>query len=151
MVRLLFVCLGNICRSPLAEGIARHLAAQYGYDIDVDSAGTSGWHEGEPPCPNSVKVARLHGIDIASLRARRVRHEDKRNFTHIIALDRNNKADLEAMGFEKVLLLGDFGGFDGESVPDPYYFQGFEGFEKVYAMIEKAVKDLLQKVAHESD
>jgi protein-tyrosine phosphatase len=146
MQRILFVCLGNICRSPLAEGIARHIIEQKGYNVRIDSAGTSGWHEGEPPCPNSIKVAAMHGIDIASLRARRVRHEDKTSYDIIVALDSTNKADLEAMGFKNVRLLGDFGGFNGQDVPDPYYFEGFEGFHHVYAMIEKAVNDLLSKV-----
>jgi protein-tyrosine phosphatase len=147
MQRILFVCLGNICRSPLAEGIARSIIERKGYAFEVDSAGTSAYHIGEPPCPNSVRVASENGIDISSLRARVVKDEDKTRFDIIVALDRSNKAALEARGFENVLLLGEYGGFGGKDVPDPYYFDGYEGFNHVYAMIKTALDDLLAKVS----
>jgi protein-tyrosine phosphatase len=146
MQRILFVCLGNICRSPLAEGIARNIIEREGYAVEVDSAGTSGWHTGEPPCPRSVEIAAKNGIDIAKLRARQVSKSDKKNFDRIIALDSSNKAELESLGFRNVELLGMYGGFDGKDVPDPYYFDDSDGFEEVFSMIEKATKDLLEKV-----
>jgi len=148
--RILFVCLGNICRSPLAEGIAKAYLEQRGLAWQADSAGTSGWHEGEPPCENSVRVARAHGVEISHQRSRPVCEADKTRYDHIVALDRKNLADLKAQGFDNAHLLGDFGGFGGEDVPDPYYFPGFEGFEKVYAMIETCVHDFLKKVEDES-
>jgi len=150
MKRILFVCLGNICRSPLAEGVGRHFVQKHGMSIEVDSAGTSAWHEGEPPCKNSVKVARLHGIDIAAQRSRPVREEDHHGFDHIVAMDAQNRNDLESMGFQNVHLLGDFGGYGGKDVPDPYFFPGFEGFQKVFGMIETAVEDFIEKVENES-
>lgn len=149
MKRILFVCLGNICRSPLAEGIAASYIAQKGYALEVDSAGTSSWHEGEAPCSHSIEVAKRHNIDITSQRSRPVCSDDQQRFDYIIALDRQNQSDLEAKGFQNVYLLGDFGGFGGADVPDPYYFPGFEGFEKVYTMIERSVEDLLEKATYE--
>jgi protein-tyrosine phosphatase len=146
MQRILFVCLGNICRSPLAEGIAKAIIKRKGYTLEVDSAGTSGWHAGEAPCPRSVEVAAKNGIDISTLRARQVTKADKKNFDRIIALDSANKAELEALGFRNVELLGMYGGFGGKDVPDPYYFDDNSGFEEVFSMIMKATEDLLEKV-----
>ena len=134
---VLFVCLGNICRSPLAHGIAREVFD----DVVVDSAGTGSWHIGEPPCVNSIKVAKKHGIDISDLRARQVRKEDFKRFDLIVALDRQNKKDLLRLGAKNVRLLGEFG-YNGEDVPDPYYFNDFEGFEMVFKMIKKCVENL---------
>lgn len=149
MKRILFVCLGNICRSPLAEGIATAHIAQKQYPFEADSAATSNWHEGEAPCSDSIEVAKRHDIDISLQRARPVHPDDQHRFDYIIALDRQNLSDLEAKGFQNVHLLGDYGDFNGEDVPDPYYFPNFEGFEKVYAMIERSVEDFLEKAAHE--
>lgn len=148
MKSILFVCLGNICRSPIAEGIARHLITQYDYPITVDSAGTGHWHIGEAPCPHSIKVAKLHGIDITSLRARQVRKEDFYSFELIVALDDSNYRDLKAMGCRNLVKLGDYQ-FAGADVPDPFFFEGFEGFEQVFTMIETAVDSLLQSIKTE--
>jgi len=150
MKRILFVCLGNICRSPIAEGIARQLIKDKGLEMEVDSAGTSSWHEGEPPCDHSVKIANLHGIDISGQASRPVTETDKNYFDHIVAMDGQNLKDLEIRGFQNVHLLGDFGGHGGADVPDPYYFPGFDGFEKVYAMIERSLNDFIDKVENES-
>jgi protein-tyrosine phosphatase len=150
MKRILFVCLGNICRSPIAEGIARHIAQKRGMDLEVDSAGTSSWHEGEHPCRHSIKVAKDHDVDISLQVSRPVKDEDRHRFDHIVAMDTQNQRDLETMGFQNVHLLGDFGGLEGKDVPDPYFFPGFEGFEKVYGMIERAIEDFLEKVENES-
>lgn len=143
MKKILFVCLGNICRSPLAEGIAQKMIDEQGLDFNVDSAGTSNWHEGETPCQNSIQIAKTHGIDISKQRSRPVSRDDMQTFDLIVAMDAQNKADLETMGFKNVRLLGEFGGYHGTDVPDPYYFHGVEGFEKVYSMIETCVTDLL--------
>jgi protein-tyrosine phosphatase len=150
MKRILFVCLGNICRSPLAEGITRQIVQNRNLSIETDSAGTSSWHEGEHPCENSIRVAQANGIDISSQISRPVNASDHARFDHIIAMDAQNRNDLEAMGFQNVHLLGDFGGFGGKDVPDPYFFPGFEGFEKVFQMIRTATEDLITKVEHGS-
>lgn len=149
MQRILFVCLGNICRSPLAEAIAREKINALGLDFEVDSAGTGSWHIGEPPCENSQKVARLHGIDISALRARQVTSRDFETFDYIVGLDESNVANLQKMGAKKVLKLGAFG-YNNEDVPDPYFFDGFEGFEKVYSMIETCVENLLKELDENS-
>ena len=141
---LLFVCLGNICRSPLAEGIAKAYAKQQELKLYIDSAGTGSWHIGELPCEGSQRVARMHGIDISHHRARRVEANDLRSFWRIVALDSKNRADLEAMGAKDVLLLGDFG-YGGADVPDPYFFNGFEGFLEVYRMCEICVRNLIDE------
>ncbi len=148
MKRILFVCLGNICRSPLAEGIARHLCNSEGYDFLVDSAGTSGWHKGEPPCEHSIAVAAQFGIDISTLRARTVSPDDISLFDYVIAMDEENMKSLKRMGFFEVKKLGEFGGLNGADIPDPYFFKGFEGFEKVYTMIYRGVEDLLERIAN---
>lgn len=135
---ILFVCLGNICRSPLAEGIARKLNADYNLGLKLDSAGTGSWHIGKPPCEGSIKVANMNGVDISGLRARQVKIDDNNAFDLILAMDNSNYNDLIALGFDESKLhkLGDFG-WDGNDVPDPYYFSDFEGFERVYEMVSK--------------
>jgi protein-tyrosine phosphatase len=143
---ILFVCLGNICRSPLAEGIAKQQIAKRGLHVKVDSAGTGDWHEGEAPCRHSIKVAKSHDLDISRQRARQITTRDLDHFDLIIALDDNNFRDLKRMGAKHLYKLGDFG-FDGEDIPDPYFFPGFEGFENVYAMIYTAVCQLLESDA----
>jgi len=141
MQSILFVCLGNICRSPLAEGIAKSKAKKMALSIVIDSAGTGDWHLGEPPCENSIKVARMHGIDISTLRARQVTKEDLEQFDLIVALDESNLMNLKKMGAKNLVKLGEYG-YNGEDVPDPYFFNGFEGFEKVYEMIDVCVNNL---------
>lgn len=144
MKSILFVCLGNICRSPLAEGIARKMFEQRGLHVKLDSAGTGSWHIGEAPCPDSIKVAKLHDIDISSLRARQVCLKDEKKFDFIIAMDENNRKDLLALGIKNPLKLGDFG-FKGEDVPDPYYYKDFEGFEKIFQMIYRSLDVFIEK------
>ena len=116
----LFVCLGNICRSPLAEGIAQKYVLKRGLNLTIDSCGTGDWHEGEAPCADSIKVAREHQLDISSQRARQIRPQDLLDFEHIIVLDDNNLRDLKAMGATNVSKLG-FYGYDNTDVPDPYF------------------------------
>ena len=141
---ILFVCLGNICRSPLAEGIAKEYVKQNNLDIKISSAGTGDWHINESPHKSSIKIAHLKGIDISNQRARQVTKEDFETFDLIVGLDDSNIQNLKNLGCQNPLKLGDFG-FEGADVPDPYFFDGFEGFDKVYEMIEVCVKELITK------
>lgn len=150
MERILFVCLGNICRSPLAHGVAENIAKSKTLPVMIDSAGTSDWHEGETPCEHSIEIADQYNVDIREQRSRPITEQDISNFKYVVAMDKQNKADLEAFGFEKVYLLGDYGNFKGEDVPDPYFFNGFEGFETVYNMIAICVEDFMHKVENGS-
>lgn len=144
---ILFVCLGNICRSPLAEGIARKLVKEAGLSLYIDSAGTSGWHIDEPPCEHSIMVGKRHGIDISHLKGRKVSVYGDLDFDLIIAMDKQNYHDLLQLGFpkEKLALMGDFG-LKGKEIPDPYYFKDLGGFEKVYSMLESAIYELISVV-----
>ena len=150
MDRILFVCLGNICRSPLAHGIAEKIVNNSDLPLLIDSAGTSNWHEGEAPCQHSIEIADQFNVDIRGQRSRPITQNDISLFKYVVAMDQQNRADLQAFGFEEVHLLGDYGNFEGEDVPDPYFFDGFEGFEKVYSMIETCVEDFMNKVKNES-
>ncbi len=147
MKRILFVCIGNICRSPLAEGIVRKIAKESNLDITVDSAGTSGWHERELPCDSSIKIAALHDVDISKMRARQVRKSDYMNFDYVVAMDTKSKEKLETLGFKNVYLLGNFGGYKGIDVPDPLFLNAFDDdireIYSVYTMIESCVKDFI--------
>lgn len=139
---ILFVCLGNICRSPLAEGIAKNYIKEKKLDLVIESAGTGHWHIGEKPCENSIKVALLNGVDISNQKARQVKKEDFKNFDLIVGLDDSNIQNLKNLGCRNPLKLGNFG-FNGECVPDPYFFNGFEGFDKVFEMIDICVRNLI--------
>ena len=150
MDRILFVCLGNICRSPLAHGVAEKIVNNSDLSLIIDSAGTSNWHEGEAPCEHSVTIANQYNVDITSQRSRPITKEDISLFKYVVAMDQQNRADLIAFGFEQVYLLGDYADFQGEDVPDPYFFDGFEGFEKVYSMIDSCVEDFMKKIENES-
>ena len=144
-MKILMVCLGNICRSPLAEGIMQHLADQEGFNWQVDSAGTGGWHVGQGPDRRSVRVAREHGIDISEQVCRQFSKSDFDHFDHIFVMDKYNLADVRAMAphanaaLKVKLLLG-----KGE-VPDPYYAN--ELFEPVFKLIEEGCKNLIKELA----
>ena len=143
------VCLGNICRSPLAEGI---LAAKVrGADLFVDSAGTAGYHVGNPPDPRSVEVARSRGIDISRQRCRRFSVADFDDFDYIFAMDRENLLHLKDMArgpedLGKVALLLEAAGMPESEVPDPYY-GGPQGFEEVYRLIDQATDRFLESLS----
>ena len=141
---ILFVCLGNICRSPLAQGIAEQYIKEKNIELLVQSAGTGSWHIGEAPCENSIKVASLNGVDISKQKAQQVKKSDFKNFDLIIGLDDSNISNLKNLGCKNPLKLGDFG-FNGEDVPDPYFFDGFEGFDKVFEMIDICVRNLIDE------
>lgn len=150
-VRILFVCLGNIVRSPLAENIFRQMAndAGFGKDYVVDSAGTGSWHVGEAPDSRMVRVAANHGLNYSG-RARQVNRRDLDEYDYLIAMDRDNRAVLYSMAQtleqqSKIHLLREFDPYskpDAE-VPDPYY-GGLNGFEKVYLIVERSCSGLLQ-------
>ncbi len=144
---VLFVCLGNICRSPLAEAALRAEAARVGLSITVDSAGTGDWHIGKAPDRRAQATARRHGSDISGYRARQVTRADFARFTHIFALDPNNLADLEQVAPDDAtatlgLLLDLVPGRAGEGVVDPYY--GDEaGFETTWHDVQAAARALV--------
>jgi len=151
-VSVLFVCLGNICRSPTAEGVFRTLVDKHGLtdSFRIDSAGTAAFHIGEPPDGRSQAAALRRGIDMSNQRARRVRGDDFHRFDYIIAMDTENHANLLAVcppGEEaRVRLLLDFAaGVEGKGVPDPYYGRG-DGFEVVLDLIELAAVGLLDDI-----
>jgi protein-tyrosine phosphatase len=144
---ILFVCLGNICRSPLAEAALRHEAEQAGLEIVVDSAGTGSWHIGNPPDPRARAEALRHDIDIGGYRARQVSSEDFQRFDHVIALDRSNFADLMRIAPTQPrarlsMLLDHVPGMEGEDVADPY-FGGAEGFEETWRQVTLAARHLI--------
>jgi len=128
-MKILFVCLGNICRSPLAEGIARSLSDKHIFD----SAGTGHWHIGESPCQKSQLIAKRKGIDISDLKARQISKDDLGKWDKVIAMDSQNLADLKAMGFNDAVMLLD------RDVPDPYFFNGDDGMDEIYEMIKSGV------------
>ena len=145
---LLFVCLGNICRSPLAEAAFREAAAKAGLQAEADSAGTGDWHVGHPPDRRARAEALRHGIDISGLRARQVTPEDFRRFTHILALDRQNLADLRAIapadGSARLsLLLDHVEGMAGRSVADTYFGED-EGFAETWREVSLAAQALVR-------
>lgn len=147
----LFVCLGNICRSPLAEAAFRAAAAEAGLAVRADSAGTGGWHAGDPPDPRAIAEAASHGIDIRGLRARQVTAADFDRFDHILALDTRNLADLRriapAQGRARLrLLLDAVPGWQGRPVDDPYY-GGPEGFARTWRAVRRAADALLEELA----
>jgi protein-tyrosine phosphatase len=151
MPSVLFVCLGNICRSPLAEGAFRAEAERLGLDVTVDSAGTGGWHAGEPPDRRAIAAAMRQGVDISGLRARQVKPEDFRRFSHILALDHDNLRNLRAMrpadGSAKIgLLLDHASGFEGKAVADPYYGDD-AGFDVTWDEVAAAAKGLARVLA----
>jgi protein-tyrosine phosphatase len=149
MRRVLFVCLGNICRSPTAEGMFRHLLTREapGLQVDVDSAGTAGYHIGEPPDSRSQRAALSRGIDLSTLRARQVAPHDFARFDLILAMDRDNLRALQAMRPEgahaQVRLFLEYAPHLGRfEVPDPYYGDA-SGFEEVLELAAAASRGLI--------
>ena len=150
MTRLLFVCLGNICRSPAAEGVMRARAGAAGLAVEIDSAGTGGWHAGEPPDRRMTAAAARRGVDLSGLRARQARPSDFSRFDLILAMDRGNFADLSRLRppgapARLELMLDQADGPRGREVPDPYY-GGPDGFERVLDMLEEAADGLVDRL-----
>ena len=151
MISVLFVCMGNICRSPTAEGVFRHHVAAAGLDahIDIDSAGTHAYHVGQPPDRRAMAAAERRGISLESIRARRVEPDDYERFNFIIAMDQDNLAILEEQadaGYrDKLCLFLEFSSGPEQEVPDPYY-GGPTGFERVLDLVEDASRGLLEEL-----
>ena len=149
--KILLVCMGNICRSPMAEGLVRHKARERGMDVITDSAGTIDSHAGEAPDPRAQKCMAAHGIDISDLRARQVRPSDFRDFDLLLAMDMSNLKGLRRIApddgaLDKARLMMDFAPDNAmNEVPDPY-FGGPEGFEEVYRMLDEACENLLNRL-----
>ena len=151
-MKFLMVCLGNICRSPLAEGILQHKAQEAGLHWQVESAGTGSWHIGSSPHPLSQRVAEINGIDISGQRCRQFQKEDILQFDFIYVMDENNYDDVRAMSREfwnesKVdLLMNELYPGENRSVPDPYL--GTEkDYHKVFDLIDKACDKIIEKAS----
>jgi protein-tyrosine phosphatase len=150
-MKILMVCLGNICRSPLAEGILQNLADEKGLNWQVESAGTGSWHVDEKPDKRSIEVARQNGIDISHQRAQQFSPYHLEQFDLIYAMDQSNLRDIlnhakdstERDKIEMIMNMADPG--MNEAVPDPYY--GDEGFDRVFKMLEKACKAIVDTYA----
>ena len=156
MLRLCFVCLGNICRSPIGEGVMRHLLQQAGLaeQVEVDSAGTAGYHAGEPPDSRARAAGRRFGVDVGG-RARQFRRGDFERFDYVLAMDRSNFEDLLELGPDEAArgrlhLLRSFDQTapSGASVPDPYY-GGDEDFDEVVSICLAACTPLLARLQRE--
>ena len=142
-MKILMVCLGNICRSPLAHGIMEHLAQQKGLSWEIDSAGTGGWHVGQPPDIRSISIAKKYGLDISLQSCRKFDVRDFEKFDQILVMDYNNMQDVRALARNEAeqnkisLFLKD------AIVPDPYHHD--DQFDPVYQMIEKRCKEFLDE------
>ncbi|HEX5056342.1 MAG TPA: low molecular weight protein-tyrosine-phosphatase [Gammaproteobacteria bacterium] len=152
MVRILFVCMGNICRSPTAEGVFRHYVMRHGLQehIHIDSAGTHGYHIGCEPDHRTQAAAKLRGFDLSSLRARRISGSDFEEFDYILTMDRVNYEEVlrksPPQHRHKVQLFLSYAeGVREEEVPDPYY-GGNKGFEHVLDLVEAGAAGLLEKL-----
>lgn len=152
MIKILFICMGNICRSPTAQGIFEQLVAEAGLDdvVHIDSAGTHAYHVGNQPDERATRAARRRGIDLTTQRARQVSVDDFHSFDYLIAMDHSNRDDLlagcpqEHRG--KIRLLLEFSEEEGPiDVPDPYY-GGVHGFERVLDLVEGGARGLLHEI-----
>jgi len=154
-MNILMVCLGNICRSPLAEGIMKEKIEKFQLEAEVDSAGTAAYHAGERPDPRSIAVARKNGIDITYQRARKFRTDDFQLFDRIYAMDDSNFYDLVSLArtpeeAAKVkMILKETYPNENRSVPDPYY-GGKDGFDKVFEMLDKACEKIASDIASQA-
>ena len=152
-VRILFVCMGNICRSPTAHAVFRKLVSDEGLAdrIEIDSAGTHAYHIGEPPDARSQQTALRRGIDMNDLRARKVERDDFSDYHYVLAMDRDNLSNLRTLVAQdtapaRVELFMDYAeDWSEQEVPDPYY-GGAQGFERVFDMVEAASRGLLESL-----
>ena len=151
MINVLFVCMGNICRSPSAEGYFRHIVEEANLTdlINIDSAGTHAYHIGSPPDTRAQLAAKKRGLDLSHLRGRKVEENDFNKFDYVLGMDKSNYSDLmEVAGGEADnlhLFLAFANNFTEQEVPDPYY-GGDQGFEHVLDLIEDASRGLLQHI-----
>jgi protein-tyrosine phosphatase len=151
MIRVLFVCLGNICRSPTAEGVFRHQLAEAGLEelVEIDSCGITDWHQGKAPDQRSQVAAAARGVDISGLKARQLVAADFDRFDYVLAMDHDNLAAMQALrSADSPARTGLFLAYAGKPdmpVPDPYY-GGAEGFEEVLDLIEAASRGLIDEI-----
>jgi protein-tyrosine phosphatase len=150
MVRVLFVCMGNICRSPLAQGVFENVLRREGLEdeVSVDSAGTGHWHVGSPPDERALSAASLRGLDLSAQRARQIAREDCQIFDYILTMDEENYHMVSSLcrGSAVVRPFLDFAtGSPEREVPDPYY-GGSDGFEHVLDLVEEASEGLLEDI-----
>ena len=151
MYKILMVCLGNICRSPLAQGILEKKSKESNLNIYVDSAGTGGWHVGSSPDLRSINIAKKYNIDISDQKARKFSTYDFQEFDKIFVMDNNNYRDLIRLCSNKKewnkiqLILKNIDPEKNTSVPDPYYGEE-DGFEKIYRLLEKACSEIISKI-----
>ena len=154
-VRVLFVCLGNICRSPLAEGVFHSMAKERGLEglFDIDSAGTGAWHVGQPPDSRMHQTAMKHGVDLSGQRARQFKEKDLVDFDYVFAMDESNLRDILLHDPEERYhdQVGLFRRYDPQpddyQVPDPYY-GGDGGFDRVYAIVERTALALIDHLSN---
>ncbi len=152
MKRILMVCLGNICRSPVAEGVMKDKAKKHKLDIVVASAGTSGWHEGEAPDKRSKLNALEHGVDIRNQRSRPLRKDDFERFDLIFTMDESNYENALALCDPKYahkvkMILNEVNPGSNKSVPDPYYTT--DGFEEVFQLLDEACEKIALKLKND--
>ncbi len=151
-MKILMVCLGNICRSPLADGLLRKKVKEKGLNVIVDSCGTSDYHIGEMPDKRMQQTAKRHNIDISNLRARQFTKDDFKNFDCIYAMDSGNLSDIISLAETKEdinkvkLILNELYINENKSVPDPY-FGGNEGFENVFNLLNLACDKIIEKIS----
>ncbi len=150
---VLFVCLGNICRSPMAEGAFRAASQRAGLDCDVDSAGTASYHVGEPPDPRAIATAGAHGVDISQTLGRQLAVDDFRKFSHIFALDKANLAGIKSRSPQNArarisLLMNAVDGQEGAAIKDPYHGD-IDDFELAWSQIELATGALVERLCEE--
>lgn len=147
---VLFVCLGNICRSPMAEGAFRLITSREAFPVAIDSAGTGNWHVGNPPDRRAQAVTRRNGIDISGLRARQISSEDFARFDHILAMDRSNLHMLQSIrpsgsAARIALFMDEAPGCEGREVPDPYYGRNAD-FERVWEYVLQGANGLMTRL-----
>ena len=148
-MKILMVCLGNICRSPVAEGVMRAKAKEHVLEVEIDSAGTSGWHDGAAPDERSLTNASQNGIDISKQKSRKVVLSDFEVFDFLYAMDESNYNNLLNMAPEKYhhkikMILNEVNAGDNRSVPDPYY--GNDGFQLVFDLLDEACEKIAQNL-----
>jgi protein-tyrosine phosphatase len=148
-MKILMVCLGNICRSPVAEGVMRAKAKEHVIEVEIDSAGTSGWHDGAAPDERSLTNASKNGIDISKQKSRKVVLSDFEVFDFLYAMDESNYNNLLNMASQKYhhkikMILNEVNAGDNRSVPDPYY--GNDGFQLVFDLLDEACEKIAQNL-----
>ncbi|MCB4784595.1 MAG: low molecular weight phosphotyrosine protein phosphatase, partial [Sulfurovum sp.] len=139
MQKIIFICLGNICRSSLAEGVAKRRAKELGLELQVDSAGLSTYHNGEAPCDISQQLAKAHGLDISKQVSQHVSEFDLASYDLVVAMDESNLEELKGMGLKNLKKMGDFG-FKGKDVADLYYEPHKQ--DEVWEMVSVGVEEI---------